>query len=365
MPLHAHGFAIIEKGVSAVFEAVDKALCRHRLRLSKTWLHNWALLSTNPPERQFFRDLMKRLCADQGQFCLNRISQEFSVERYVDAKILDIAHVSNRHHGWVRKALVRDGLLPGNGKPHYVNLKKHMQKCLRHVLDLVGSLDATKSAKRLNMGIKGFEALVLDKVIRPIRSKTHTKWRFRPRDIDAFASQITEQLSNTGPADDPAACSIHQACFAYGCTTPQVVRLLLTGQLISSYQAQGVVGVVGIRILRNELAAKLPIFVSDHLSPFELTKRLGLNYAELKQLHELDLLPFYPTPRGLERRTQNSVSTIIVDQFLGRFQTVCSAAAVLGIEESVLKRRVSSTEVFPSPEAKGLPVYRASDLLKL
>lgn len=357
------GFAITKKGVSAVFEAVDKALCRHRLRLSKTWLHNWALLSLKPPERQFFRDLMRQLCADQGQFCLSSISQDVSIERYVDAKILDIAQASNRHNGWVRKALVRDDLLPSNGKPLYVNLEQHMQKCLAHILELVRSLDATKSAKKLNIGIKGFEALAVDKVIRPIRSTTHEKWRFRPEDIDAFAAQIAEQLSDIAPLGDPPACSIHQACFAYGCTTPQVIRLILTGQLDRSYQVQSVDGIVGIRIIRSDLAAKLPIFTSEHLAPFKLTERLGLEYAELKLLHQLNLLPYYPTPKGLDRRIRNSVSTIILDQFLGRFQTVRSAANILYIEESELQKRISKAGISPAPDAGGLPVYRASDLL--
>ena len=90
-----------------------------------------------------------------------------------------------------------------------------------------------------------------------------------------------------------------------------------------------------------------------------------MNYAELKQLHELNLLPYYPTPKGLELRTPNSVSTIIVEQFLGRFQTVRSAAAELSIEECELQERVTSAKIRPSSKAVGLPVYRASDLLKL
>ena len=137
------GFAVTEQGISATFDAIDKALCKHSLRLSKTWLHNWALLSVNPPERQFFRELMKRLCADQGQFCLTSISNNVSIEQLVDTKILEIAHATNRHHSWVRMALVRDGLLPSNGKPKYANFESYLsKKCLGHIFDLVNSLNA-------------------------------------------------------------------------------------------------------------------------------------------------------------------------------------------------------------------------------
>ncbi|MTI02108.1 TniQ family protein [Roseibium sp. RKSG952] len=359
------GFAITEQGASSVFEAVDKALCKHRLRLSKTWLHNWALLSVKPKERSFFRELMRQLCADQGHFCLNSISQKVSVERYVDANIVAIAKAANRHHSWVRMALVRDGLLPEGGNPQQQNLKVQMQKCLAHIQDLVKSLDTTKGAKLLGIGTKGFEALVNDGLLRPIRSTAHKKWRFRREDIEGFSARIQEHVAGNSPTDNADYCSIHQACFAYGCTTPQVIRLILTDQLAGSYQHETEVGISGIRVLRSALVAKLPIFTSEHITPYDLTKQLGLEYAELKQLNKLNLLPCYPTPSGCRRRIRNSVSVIILDQFLGRFQTVRSAASVLQIEESDLQKRINEVGIYPSPDAGGLPVYPASELLSL
>lgn len=359
------GFAITEQGVSSVFEAVDKALCRHRLRLSKTWLHNWALLSVKPKERAFFRELMRQLCADQCHFCLNSISHEVSVERYVDANVLAIAKAAHRHHGWVRMALVRDGLLPGDGKPQHKNLKILMQKCLAHILDLTKSLDTTKSATQLGIGVKGFEALVNDGLLRPIRSKAHKKWRFRQEDVEEFGARFREHVASNVLADDADYYSIHQACFAYGCTTPEVIRLILTDQLASSYQHETVGGIAGIRILKSELVAKLAIFTSDHITPHDLTKQLGLKYAQLKQLNKLNLLPCYPTPSGYRRRVRNSVSVIILKQFLRLFQTVRSAANVLQIGESELQERINEAGICPSPEADGLPVYFADDLLKL
>ncbi len=359
------GFAITEQGVSSVYEAVDKALCNHRLRLSKTWLHNWALLSVKPEERLFFRELMRRLCADQGHYCLNSISQEVSVERYVDANIAAIAKAANRHHSWVRMALVRDGLLPDSGTPQQQNLKVQMQKCLAHIQDLVKSLDTTAAAKLLGMGTKGFETLVNDNLLRPIRSTVHKKWRFRLEDVEDFLARIHKHVARNSPAGDADYCSIHQACFAYGCTTPQVIRLILTNQLLRSYKHGTEVGIAGIRVLRSELVAKLPIFTSDQITPHDLTKQLGLEYAELKQLNKLNLLPCYPNPLGCRRRIRNSVSVIIIDQFLGRFQTVRSGANVLQIEESDLQKRINEAGICPSPDADGLPVYSTSELLSL
>lgn len=359
------GFAITEQGVSSVFEAVDKALCKHRLRLSKTWLHNWALLSVKPEERLFFRELMRRLCADQGHYCLNSISPEVSVERYVDANIAAIAKATSRHHSWVRMALVRDGLLPNGGTPQQQNLKVQMQKCLAHIQGLVKSLDTTAAAKLLGIGTKGFETLVNDGLLRPIRSTVHKKWRFRLEDVEDFSARVGERIAGPNPADDADYCCIHQACFAYGCTTPQVIRLILTNQLPRSYQHRTEVGITGIRVRRSDLVAKLPIFTSDHITPHDLTKQLGLKYAELKQLSKLNLLPCYPTQPGCRRRIRNSVSAIILDQFLGRFQTVRSAANVLQIEESDLQKRIDEAGIRPSPDADGLPVYPAPELLSL
>jgi len=359
------GFAVTERGNPAVYDAVDGALCKHRLRLSKTWLHNWALLSVNPPEHQFFQDLMKRLCADQGQYCLVSISTDMGVERLVDAKILDIAQATNRHHSWVRKALVRDGLLPSNGKPKYVNLEPYLsKKCMGHIVDLVNSLDTKKSARRLNIGIKGVEALVKDELIQPISSQTHKKWRFRPDDIDEFSSKVMNQLSGVGPPDSHDACSIHQACFAYQCTTPQILRFLITGQLGRSYLANGYTGIAGIRVIRSELLKALPILNSTHVTASELTDRLGLNSAELRQLDVLNFLPTYPALKSQDRRAQNSVSTIVLDQFLERFQTPRSAARALDINEIEIEERVRIRKISPVPEAHGLPIYFADDLLK-
>lgn len=359
------GFAVTEQGNPAVYDAVDKALCKHRLRLSKTWLHNWALLSVNPPERQFFRDLIKRLCADQGQFCLTSVSIDMSVERLVDAKILDIAQANNRHHSWVRKALVRDGLLPSNGKPKHVNLEPYLsKKCMGHIADLVNSLDTIKSARRLNIGVKGFEALVKDGLIQPISSQTHKKWRFRPDDIDEFSSKVMNQLAGVDPPDNHDACSIHQACFAYNCTTPQILRFLITGQLGRSYLADGQSGLAGIRVFRSELLEALLILKRDHITASELTDQLGLNSAELRQLDLLNFLPTYPTATSQDRRAQNSVSTIVLDQFLKRFQTTRSAARALDINEIEIEERVRICKISPVPEADGLPIYFADDLLK-
>lgn len=358
------GFAVTEQGNPAVYDAVDKALCKHRLKLSKTWLHNWALLSVNPPERQFFRDLMKRLCADQGQFCLTSISTDMSVERLVDAKILDIAQATNRHQSWVRKALVRDGLLPSNGKPKYVNLEPYLsKKCMGHIVDLVNSLDAIKSARRLNIGIKGFEALVKDGLIQPISSQTHKKWRFRPDDIDAFSSKVMKQLTGFCPPDTHDACCIHQACFAYQCTTPQILRFLIMGQLGRSYLTDDRTGIAGIRVFRSELLDALLIFKSNHITASELTDRLGLNSPELRQLDLLNFLPTYPTVKSQDRRAQNSVSTIVLDKFLKRFQTTRSASKVLGISESEIEERVRICKVSPVPEADGLPILHLGPTL--
>ncbi|SMX31375.1 hypothetical protein COL8621_00415 [Actibacterium lipolyticum] len=104
----------------------------------------------------------------------------------------------------------------------------------------------------------------------------HKKWRFRPKEIEGFSGQLREHIAGNSPADEEDDCSIHQACFAYGCTTPQVVRLILTDQLVGSCQHEADDGISGIRIRKTELVTKLPIFTSDHVTEHDLNKRLGL-----------------------------------------------------------------------------------------
>ncbi|MFK7874241.1 MAG: hypothetical protein AB8B71_00465 [Paracoccaceae bacterium] len=53
-----------------------------------------------------------------------------------------------------------------------------------------------------------------------------------------------------------------------------------------------------------------------------------------------------------------------MDKFLKRFQTTRSASKVLGISESEIEERVRICKISPVPEADGLPIYFADDLLK-
>lgn len=79
----------------------------------------------------------------------------------------------------------------------------------------------------------------------------------------------------------------------------------------------------------------------------------------------LNLLPIYPRFKGKERRAQNSVSVMILDQFLDRFQSLRSAVNLLGISASEFEERARLSKICPAPEADGLLVYLADDLLNL
>ena len=251
------GYGITRRGQNRLYSEIDTALTRHRTRLSGTWLHQWALQSCAPPERQKFRNLMKQICENQGRFHLLNVSLATADEHLVRCEIASLSDQTNRSKTWVRRALQREMLLPASGVPQTRCLKEHMRRCRRYILAVVESLDSTKSAERLNIGIAGFESLVTDGVISRMKNRSHKKRRFVPSKLDDLLDRIEKNTTTRKAVSNADYCSIPEACFQYGPTTAQVTRLLIGNQLPSSVLLEEKRGFDGVRIRRDELLAAM------------------------------------------------------------------------------------------------------------
>ncbi|MDX8355573.1 TniQ family protein [Cognatiyoonia sp. IB215182] len=342
---------------------IDAALIRHRVRLSAVWVQKWAAQSAKPPERTIFRHLMQKICSHQGRYHLASVASASAEQHYVNAQIATLAQQNKRPVVWVRKALQRERLLPPSGLPQTRDLRAHMGRCRRYINAVVDSLDSTKSATKLNIGIKGFESLVDDGVISRMRSRSHKKRRFLPSDLDRLLVLIDRNASRLAEAEPDGYFSLPEACFQLGPTTAQITRLLIGGQLPNSVRVQGSTGFAAIRINRDELRDAMRIFTDDHVGPRELYNLLGLSFGELKSLRESHLLPSFPSPPGHPRRSLKYISRIVLDRFLNECQTVRTAARHLDIHEKEVCEMIISKKIEPVPESGGVPIFHRSDLL--
>lgn len=352
-------------GVHNLEKEIDAALTRHRVRLSGTWVQKWASQSSKPPERQAIRLLMRDICSKQGHFNLTSIATASWAEYFMNAKIADIAENTRRSKAWVRHALQREGLIPKSGVPEVRDLKQQMRRCRTFINAAVTSLDSTKSASKLNIGIKGFESLVEDNVVQSMRNRSHKKRRFRPQDIENILEVLDRNVGDHSCADEDDYCSIPDACFQMGATTAQITRLIFGGQLPNTIRTKGSRGFKGVRIHRGELRGAMKILTDDHIGSNELAKVLGLTFSDLRVLRETYLLPHFPAPKGQGYRPEKAISKIVLQRFLERFQTIKTAAKHLGTSEKELHAKISLASILPAKEGKGVPIYYRADIFRI
>ncbi len=190
-------------------------------------------------------------------------------------------------------------------------------------------------------------------------NRSHKKRRFVPSRLDDLLNRIEQNTTTRKAVSNADYCSIPEACFQYGPTTAQVTRLLIGSQLPSSVQLEEKRGFDGVRIRRDELLAAMRIFADDHISPRHLSRRLGLSFAELRTLRELQLLPSFPPPKRDHHRSIKCISQIVLRRFLERYQTVTTAARHL----SAVQAKIKLAAIKPAREGKGLPIFYRADLL--
>ena len=306
---------------------------------------------------------MKEICSNQGRFHLVTVASASTDEHYVNSQIAQLAQQTKRPAVWIRSALQRERLFPQTGLLQTRDLRVHTKRCRRYINTVVNSLDATKSAARLNIGIKGFESLVDGGVLSRMRSRSYRKRRFLPSDLDQILMLLDRNANERVQGTPPGYCSIPEACFQLGPTTAQITRLLIGGQLPSSVRLEASSGFAALRIDRVELHGAMKIFSNDHINPRELTKQLGLSFGELKTQRELHVLPSFPYPTGEPHRSVKCISRIVLDRFSKKYQTVTTAARYLDADERETHKIIASAKIVPVAESHGVSIFRRSDLL--
>ena len=166
------GLSVSRGGHGKIFDEIDKALGRHSIRLSNTWLHGWALQSSSPEERSTFRKLMQELSQDQGDYYLVSRQRQSSDQAMIDAWIKKISHATGRQSRWVRSALTADGFLPYDANVKRAPVKPFVRSCQTHIRALAASKSLEQSADHLGVGIVMFKGLIVGGTVSPMKSNT-------------------------------------------------------------------------------------------------------------------------------------------------------------------------------------------------
>lgn len=241
-----------------------------------------------------------------------------------------------------------------------------MKRCREYILAAANSLDATNSAVRLNIGIKSFESLFREGVVRRMKNRSHKRSRFVAAELDRVLDLLARNVHPASDHDDSTNAdfvTLSDACFLYQLSTAQLARLLLAGLLPSSRQAAGIPGFLGVRLNRDEIMMARKVFTEDQIAPRALSQHLGLHFDQLRTLRELHLLPYFPAPPGHGYRSKKSVGKTLLARFLRKYQTVATAARHLDVEENVVISKISDADIMPAKEGNGLPIHYRTDLL--
>ncbi|MEO0917631.1 MAG: TniQ family protein [Pseudomonadota bacterium] len=359
------GYRITTAGKTALHVAVDQALGKHGIRLGKTWLYTWAFQNLAAKERLPFRRLMKEMCDAQGDHCLLTVAPNPPTSRIVDLHIRKLARHTGRSASWVRHALITDGHLQEKGLPEQRNISNRFGPWRSHIVSLHHSLSKKGAAEHLGLGIAGFENLVKDGVLHPVKSQVFAKPKFNRADLDALMAAIQKNLPKKAAMPDAHAMSISTACFATSCATSTIINLLIDGHLKSAISLGRKQGLADIVIDPVELRSKLASFSKEGLSIEEMRERLGLQYKQVKRLIARGLLPGFAG-----RKTNSNRKALLVDPadltaFLEDFQTIRTAASRLGISENAVRARISGGGVARAVEGEGMPIYRTAGILAL
>ena len=95
----------------------------------------------------------------------------------------------------------------------------------------------------------------------------------------------------------------------------------------------------------------------------DLRDWLGLQYSEVKLLTTLKLLPSYSGRKDGSSRPALIGGPSDLAKFLGRFQTIRTAAKHLGLDERVARSRILNSKTYRAPEGQALPIYKTSDIV--
>lgn len=356
------GHHIMLQGQDKLYEELDTAVTRHRTRLTRTWLHQWAMQSTSPPERQKFRTLITQINDHQGRRHILNGTRKHANEVCIRSEIEALATELDRSKHWIRRTLQREKLLPDAALDD-VQLRAQMARCRTHIRAVAQSLTTAESAQKLNLGIKSFEKLVHAGMINAVKSRTHKKPRFKPDHLNKLLRLIDSKVTPVESASPTDHCSIVDACFQYRLDTAVITQLLISSQLTNTVRINGSHGYGGIYVNRSDILTAMKAINAKPIAPFQLRKQLGLSFADLKTLDQLGLLPAYSGSGARSPHASKRVSQTTLDRFLDQFQTVSSAAQTLGIDMSLVYDKIRIQQIECAPEAKGLPIFYRDDLL--
>ncbi|MEP2921422.1 MAG: TniQ family protein [Sulfitobacter sp.] len=359
------GLSVSRGGHGKIFDEIDKALGRHSIRLSNTWLHGWALQSSSPEERSTFRKLMQELSQDQGDYYLVSRQRQSSDQAMIDAWIKKISHATGRQAKWVRSALTADGFLPYDANVKRAPVKPFVRSCQTHIRSLAASKSLEQSAEHLGAGIVMFKGLIVGGTVSPIKTRAFKKPRFSPAELDRVLDVITQATARSGANRPPDKISIGQAAFIYRCPASQILQFLEAGDLPSSYVEAPELRMDALHISRQELSSAMHRHARQDILLGEAKRRLGLSSPEMRIIITNKLLPTHfkrTTPNG---KAHEFIKHSDLVEFLKTYHTPKTAQIKLGVSPSKLAHKIKAAKLAPAPAGGGARVYDRVDILNL
>ncbi len=364
------GLEITSSGLELVHIKVDRALARHQIRLSQTWLHGCALQSASPVERTGFREMFIEMGRQQGRYCLYSVRNNDPAEVVVAAALGDIARKTGRSKRWVKRALVVDGLLHESEPPKVNNLAAHMSKCKRHIKKLIAAKDSQESAAILGVGSRMFEGLINYGLLEPLRTRAFQKPRYTVEELDRFLNDIQNSIEETDRLQNDLR-SISRVCFIARCDAGQVIDSILRGQLPSTQIIPQGIGLGAVLVSHTEVMQALKSQEEARrerlksIGLYEVVKVLGLEYFHVKRLIAANLLQSEILEQDGDRAGGEAVLKESLDSFLQEYQTARTVAQANGVSVGTVRSIIARKQISKAAVVKGTPIYRKEDVRAL
>ena len=224
-------------------------------------------------------------------------------------------------------------------------------------------LNQQQTAEFLGCSFAMFKQLKRAGLLRPAEGERlwHRKGFYQP-DLRAFLDRLSVgALRTEGPAGD--ICTIELATRKANCSVPDIVQLMLDGQLRAAGRLTDEIRLDSLLVTPAEVARSLRLGPPNGFSRSETQRRLCLNYRTLDWLLEQGYLDVAQMRHSTTRLTRDYVTAESVKRFEAEYVTASSIARRLGLGTHFVARQLRLAGQVPlDAAARTRPIYRCREI---
>ncbi|MFB2594853.1 TniQ family protein [Paracoccus sp. p4-l81] len=227
-------------------------------------------------------------------------------------------------------------------------------------------LNQQQTADFLGCSFAMFKQLQREGLLHPAEGdRLRQRKGFHRPDLQAFLDRLADGALRTGRAGGDI-CTIDLATRKANCSVPDIVQLMLDGQLRAVGRLSDEIRLDSLLISAGRAARLLQLGPPNGLSKSEAQRRLCVDSKTLDWLLEQGHLTAKRTRHSITRVTRDYVTIGSVTQFEAEYGTAGVIARQLGLASHFVGRRLRTAGHLPLEAPGGTrPIYRRRDIVAI